>query len=113
MKKECKGPLKGNMPEGKYANYFEIGHAVCEFLLDFAQLYQGRGKADFHTRIIITPQGAKALQDTLRKSINAYARYEQGAAVPTVDKLTELLRALEPESDYVLQKSIVQKALVG
>ena len=38
-------------------------------------------------------------------SVNAYARYEQGASVPTIDKLTELLRALEPDADFVLRKS--------
>ena len=37
--------------------------------------------------------------------MNAYARYEQGASVPTIDKLTELLRALEPDADFVLRKS--------
>ena len=31
------------------------------------------------------------------KSRNAYARYEQGVSVPTVDKLDELLRAIAPD----------------
>lgn len=39
------------------------------------------------------------------KSRNAYARYEQGKAVPTVEKLTELLRAVNPERDLVLRES--------
>jgi hypothetical protein len=39
------------------------------------------------------------------KSRNAYARYEQGKAVPTVEKLTELLRAVNPERDLVLRQS--------
>ena len=39
------------------------------------------------------------------KSRNAYARYEQGKAVPTVEKLTELLRAVNPERELVLKES--------
>ncbi|NJN36281.1 MAG: helix-turn-helix transcriptional regulator [Nitrospiraceae bacterium] len=43
-------------------------------------------------------QAAERLQQTSR---NAYARYEQGRAVPTVDKLEELLRAVAPEDKLV------------
>ena len=39
------------------------------------------------------------------KSRNAYARYEQGVSVPTVEKLDELLRAVAPGCDLVLQQS--------
>jgi len=39
------------------------------------------------------------------KSPNAYARYEQGVSVPTVEKLTQLLSAVSPGADFVLRKS--------
>ena len=39
------------------------------------------------------------------KSRNAYARYERGTSVPTVEKLTELLQAVSPGQDFVLQQS--------
>jgi hypothetical protein len=39
------------------------------------------------------------------KSRNAYARYEQGASVPTIDKLDELLRAVAPGRDLVVRQS--------
>ena len=39
------------------------------------------------------------------KSRNAYARYEQRKAVPTVTKLSELLKALNPKGDFILKKS--------
>lgn len=39
-------------------------------------------------------QVAKTLGASSR---NAYARYEQGASVPTLDKFSELLRAVAPE----------------
>jgi hypothetical protein len=41
------------------------------------------------------------------KSRNAYARYERGTSVPTLDKLTELLQAVAPGQDFVLQQSAV------
>ena len=39
------------------------------------------------------------------KSRNAYARYEQGKSAPTVEKLSELLRAVSPGSELVLRQS--------
>jgi DNA-binding XRE family transcriptional regulator len=37
------------------------------------------------------------------RSRTAYARYEQGRSVPTVEKLFELLAAVAPTEDFVLQ----------
>lgn len=42
-----------------------------------------------------------------QSSKNAYARYEQGRTVPTLDKLTELLAAIDAERDLVLEESRV------
>src|SRR5262245_35282798 len=39
------------------------------------------------------------------KSRNAYARYEQGRTVPTVEKLAELLKAIAPDRDIVVDLS--------
>ena len=39
------------------------------------------------------------------KSRNAYARYERGTTAPTLDKLSELLRAVSPDCDFVLNRS--------
>ncbi|MBV9497004.1 MAG: helix-turn-helix transcriptional regulator [Acidobacteria bacterium] len=36
-------------------------------------------------------------------SRNAYARYERGEAVPTVEKLDELLKAASPGTDFVIR----------
>ncbi|HWM29767.1 MAG TPA: helix-turn-helix transcriptional regulator [Woeseiaceae bacterium] len=41
------------------------------------------------------------------KSRNAYARYEQGSSVPTVEKLDELLRAVAPDRDIIVHESKV------
>ena len=40
-----------------------------------------------------------------RKSRNAYARFEQGKAMPTIAKLLELLKVVGPERDFVLKES--------
>ena len=39
------------------------------------------------------------------KSRNAYARYERGDSLPTVTKLDELLHAISPDRDLVLNQS--------
>ena len=39
------------------------------------------------------------------KSRNAYARYERGTSAPTLDKLSELLRAVSPDCDFVHHRS--------
>lgn len=36
-----------------------------------------------------------------QRSRNAYSRYERGEAVPTVEKLEELLQAVAPGRDFV------------
>ena len=36
-------------------------------------------------------------------SRNAYARYERGDAIPTLDKLDELLKATSPGADFVIR----------
>lgn len=39
------------------------------------------------------------------KSLNAWARYEQGRAVPTIAKLSELFAAVAPGRDFVIEES--------
>ena len=77
-------------------SYFEVGSTEGAALVAFF-LRQQRGLSGRTLE-----QVARNLGQT---SVNAYARYEQGASVPTIDKLTELLRALGPDADFVLRKS--------
>ena len=44
---------------------------------------------------------AEAAERLHQRSRNAYARYEQGRAVPTVEKLEELLGAVAPDQEIV------------
>ncbi len=61
-------------PEGRYANYFEIGHNAFEFLLDFGQAYEEGEKAQIHTRVITSPKYAQTLRDLIGESIDQYER---------------------------------------
>jgi Protein of unknown function (DUF3467) len=72
MSQESESPLRTGELEGRYANYFKIGHNASEFLLDFGQFYAESQRAQFHTRIITNPTYAKALFDILRESIEQY-----------------------------------------
>ncbi len=49
---------------------------------------------------ITLAEAAARLHQTSR---NAYARYEQGQAVPTVEKLEELLHAVAPDQQLILR----------
>jgi hypothetical protein len=58
--------------EGRYANYFQIGHNAFEFLLDFGQLYSDGKRERIHTRIVTSPSYAKELLKVLGKSVEQY-----------------------------------------
>ena len=45
------------------------------------------------------------------KSRNAYARYEQGSSMPTVEKLDKLLQAVSGGRDFVLSPSVIEDTL--
>ena len=63
---------KGRKLEGRYANYFKVGHNAFEFVLDFGQFYQGSEKAELCTRIVTSPVYANAFLETHRESIDRY-----------------------------------------
>jgi hypothetical protein len=60
--------------EGRYANYFKVGHNAFEFVLDLGQYYPENETEYFHTRIITGPIYAKSLLNILRESILEYER---------------------------------------
>jgi hypothetical protein len=47
------------------------------------------------------------------RSHNAYARYEQGKAVPTIEKLAELLAVVDRERDIVIGRSCVKRQRIA
>jgi hypothetical protein len=58
--------------EGRYSNYFKIGHNVFEFILDFGQMYGDPDSVRFHTRIITGPVYARALSELLQEALQRY-----------------------------------------
>ena len=78
--------------------YFEVGAsdeaALTAFLLRRERTKSGLTLAEVAQRL-----GAR--------SLNTYARYEQGRSVPTVPKLSQLLSALASTKDFVLTENRV------
>jgi hypothetical protein len=74
--KNPKGKISRGGPkiEGKYANYFKVGHNAFEFLLDFGQYYPETEEEELYTRIVTSPCYAKSLLKTLRDSIEQYEK---------------------------------------
>jgi hypothetical protein len=60
--------------EGRYANYFQVGHNAFEFVLEFGQLYGGDALPALHTRIITNPVYCQELLRILGDALDAYRR---------------------------------------
>jgi DNA polymerase III sliding clamp (beta) subunit (PCNA family) len=58
--------------EGVYSNFVIITHSTSEFVLDFARMLPGAHKAKVFSRILMTPQHAKALLGTLENNIKKF-----------------------------------------
>jgi hypothetical protein len=58
--------------EGIYSNFVIITHSASEFVLDFARMLPGAQKAKVFSRVIMTPQHAKALMGTLEQNLKRY-----------------------------------------
>jgi hypothetical protein len=74
MGSESRGGQTSNPPEGRYANFFKIGHNAFELIIDCGQYYGDDQEPQLHTRIITSPAYAKALCKTLQNSLEAYER---------------------------------------
>ncbi len=78
--------------QGKYANLQSPG----EFILDFCQVLPGLPKANVISRMILSPQHAKALMKTLAANIS---RYEQNFG-----EIKELQHAGQPQLQFQPEK---------
>jgi hypothetical protein len=63
--------------EGIYSNLAFLHLSPSEFILDFARLMPGPPRAKVHSRIILTPQAAKAVMRLLQENVRKYEA-EQG-----------------------------------
>jgi uncharacterized protein DUF3467 len=71
MKAHAKG---ARVREGKYANYFEVGHNPFEFYVDFGQYDPQSETVQMHTRIVTSPAYAKMMGETLSASVESFER---------------------------------------
>jgi Protein of unknown function (DUF3467) len=58
--------------EGRYANFFQIGHNAFEFLLEFGQ--QDGADGVIHTRIYVSPQHARMLANLMLETLQQHER---------------------------------------
>jgi hypothetical protein len=72
MNHPCKHPEVIRPPEGRYANYFQVGCNPFEFVFDFGQFYAESQPPHIHTRIIVSAVYVKSLLETLMESIKHY-----------------------------------------
>ena len=66
--------LDAETAQGKYSNLAIISHSPSAFVMDFAAVLPGVQKAKVKSRIILTPEHAKALMMSLQENV---ARYER------------------------------------
>jgi uncharacterized protein DUF3467 len=71
--------------QGTYANLVLINHTENEFLLDFAFLQPGNGRAKVRARIISSPRHTKRLLRALQKNLDRYEERFGVIELPTDD----------------------------
>jgi hypothetical protein len=64
--------LPDEVAEGLYSNLMFITHSASEFVLDFARALPGNRKGKVYSRIVMTPQHAKALSDLLARNVGMF-----------------------------------------
>jgi len=71
---EDKAPGFSQKTEGRYANYFKVGHNAFEFVLEFGQYYRETDEAELSIRVVTIPFYAREFLTTLKESIATYER---------------------------------------
>jgi Protein of unknown function (DUF3467). len=71
-KKEFNIELRPDVANGTYSNLAVITHSHSEFVMDFAAMLPGFGKAFVNSRVIMTPEHAKRLLNALMDNVTKY-----------------------------------------
>ena len=69
-------------PLAHYANYFEVGHNLYEFFIDFGQFQPEVAEVVVHTRIALAPTHAKLFTEILKGAVQRYE--EDNGAIANV-----------------------------
>jgi len=76
--------------EGIYSNLAFISHSPSEFIIDFARMLPGLPKSKVFSRIVMTPQNAKALQKTLAANLERYENSHGEIRLPGTENQPEI-----------------------
>jgi hypothetical protein len=87
-------------PEGRYVNYFEVGHNAFEFIFDLGQYHPEQSAAQLHMRVVTGPVYAKLLSQMLSQAIEQHERDYGviGTANEGLDKVETLSRRRSPRT---------------
>lgn len=78
--------LSEEIAEGVYANLAIVTHSNTEFVLDFIRVMPGVPKAKVKSRVVLTPDHAKALLRVLQDNITRFeAQGKTGAPTGPID----------------------------
>lgn len=72
--------LSEEIAEGVYANLAIVTHSNSEFVLDFIRVMPGVPKAKVKSRIVLTPDHAKALLHVLQDNITRFDKQASAGA---------------------------------
>lgn len=86
--------------ETDYVNLARIAHSPADFVVDFAHLMPGEGKAHVRARILMSPLSAKLLLRALNDNIARYEAAFGEIVVPVNTSLAEhLFRPQQPPAE--------------
>ncbi len=60
---------------GDYANLAIISHSPTEFVLDFAAMLPGMSKPKVSNRVVVTPEHAKRIFNSLKDNLQRYEEH--------------------------------------
>jgi len=95
----------GDSPEGRYANYFEIGHNAFEFILDFGQAYceEPETRTLIHSRIVISPVYVRMFLEVLQQSVRQHGQRFGPILEEPAERAKDAAKGREPDTARVLK----------
>lgn len=81
--------LDEQVAQGNYCNIALIAHSTSEFILDFATMLPGLGKARVKSRVILTPEHAKRLLMSLEENVGRYEKSFGKITIPSKQPIIE------------------------
>ncbi len=77
--------LSDDVAQGLYSNLTFVTFSPSEFVLDFARALPGTRKGKVYSRVVMTPQHAKALSDLLQRNVQTFEAKHGAIRLPGRD----------------------------